>query len=85
MCDKSNVFHLVVYCTPRLRAQYNIYSKSNQYEYFTCSDVTRCLFCQVNMHSCYGVSIITRKPAAFAQLTAETAVDEIGSKAVIQT
>ncbi|XP_065895614.1 F-box only protein 11-like isoform X4 [Dysidea avara] len=29
------------------------------------------------MHSCHGVSIITRKPAAFAKLTAETAVDEI--------
>ena len=29
--------------------------------------------------SCYGASIIARKPAAFAKPTAETAVDEVSN------
>ena len=54
---------------------------SNQYAFFTCSDVTRALR-HVSMYNCHGVSVIARKAAAFAEPTVETAVDEVSNLSV---
>ena len=37
----------------------------------------------MSMHSCHGASIIARKPAAFAEPTVETAVDEVNNLSVM--
>ena len=56
---------------------------SNRYALFTCSDLTSTIICHVRTHSCYGANIIARKAVAFAEPTAETAVDEVSNLSVM--